>query len=324
MTDCGQADARYYDRAPVEEPDQSNPSTSGSTPEAEAHVDVDALVAQLRARVEERRRAGEYPPGLEDDLAEHFQRILRQRGASPPSFDLQGQLEALRASLPLERARIAVDSDLPGGQALHRAVAKAVGRQTEGVLQQVQGFAQPATDLLASLVATVESLKDEIRTGLIPQVDAVLERQATQERALVGVRVSASTAAPRPSKDGRVGNGPVLTLEKGEGLGPLMVREARSLGGLAVTGAIEHLTAEEVVDLVALAAEKVRPGGRVVVEMGSAPQPFHPAELSFLFSEAGFAAIAIQWRAAAPADGEEERLEHQLFTPPGYLVIATR
>src|SRR5437764_2017842 len=114
--------------------------------------DVDALVARLRERVEERRRQGAYPPGLEDDLADHFRRVLLERAEPWEIPDLRGPLAALQQALPLHRARIPVESSLPGGAVVHRAVGKAVGRQTEGALQQVQSFADPARELLERIV----------------------------------------------------------------------------------------------------------------------------------------------------------------------------
>ena len=45
----------------------------------EDRPDVDALVAELRARVEQRRQSGVYPPGLEDELDQHFRRIAAHR-----------------------------------------------------------------------------------------------------------------------------------------------------------------------------------------------------------------------------------------------------
>ena len=44
--------------------------TDDDAPEGASRLDVDALVAQLRDRVDERRRQGAYPPGLEDDPLE--------------------------------------------------------------------------------------------------------------------------------------------------------------------------------------------------------------------------------------------------------------
>jgi O-antigen chain-terminating methyltransferase len=112
-----------------------------------------------------------------------------------------------------------------------------------------------------------------------------------------------------------------------------------------------------VIDLVALAADKVRPGGRVFLETVN-PQslyvfahafyldpthvrPVHPAYLAFLFREAGFAAVDIEWRSPPPPDDvlEEVRSEHTLpgainanvkrlnqllFAPQDYLLAAVR
>ena len=81
---------------------------------------------------------------------------------------------------------------------------------------------------------------------------------------------------------------------------------------------IEHLPPQLAVDVVPLAAAKVRPGGRVVVETVN-PQslyvyahafyldptharPVHPAFLHFLFQQAGFAEVTIDWRSPPPDD----------------------
>jgi hypothetical protein len=67
----------------------------------------------------------------------------------------------------------------------------------------------------------------------------------------------------------------------------------------------------------------------------------HPAYLSFLFEEAGFASVAVEWRSPPPADDVLEeipatreadaaananvrRLNELLFAAQDYLLIATR
>jgi hypothetical protein len=132
-----------------------------------------------------------------------------------------------------------------------------------------------------------------------------------------------------------------------------------SLGAVAALGLVERLTAQELVELVALASEKVRPGGRVVVEAGNpeslvtltrrlplAPpdgRPVHPAYLTFLFREAGFDDVQVHWR--SPASDEElldelpelpegevakvvnenaRRVNQLLFAPRGYALVAVR
>src|SRR3954469_7737396 len=109
--------------------------------DAPERPDVDALVAQLKANVEERRQQGVYPPGLEDELDQHFKRIAAHRII--PDFSAVeralAQMETTAAALSADRIR--ATSGVPGGALVHRLLAKMQRRQTEGVLQQVQDFA---------------------------------------------------------------------------------------------------------------------------------------------------------------------------------------
>jgi hypothetical protein len=148
--------------------------------------DIDALVAELRARVEARRAAGEYPPGLEESLEARFRHLQRHPPAPAHPVDLRDRLARMRAALPLGRARIALTSGRPGGAAVHQIVARAVARQTEGILQQVQAFAQPAGESIEALAEAVERLERTLREEVIPALDAVIERQAAAERQAAG------------------------------------------------------------------------------------------------------------------------------------------
>lgn len=160
-------------------------------------ADVDGLVAELKARVEERRRSGAYPAGLSEDLAEHWRRVLRQRAEARPAPDLRGPLHAARQALPLEAARIPTESSLPGGQPLHRAIARVVGRQTQGALDQVQAFAQPVCDALDAIVTVLEELAEAVQVDLAAQIGALTECQRAQEGA-IAVAGDANPAAPVP------------------------------------------------------------------------------------------------------------------------------
>jgi len=157
--------------------------------------DIDALVAELRARVEARRAAGEYPPGLEDSLEARFRHLQRHQVAPARPFDVRAQLARMAAALPLGRARIPLTSARPGAGAMHRIVARAVARQTEGILEQVQAFAAPANESLTALADAVERLDRTLREEVIPALDAVIERQAAAERAAAA---PPGTAAPGP------------------------------------------------------------------------------------------------------------------------------
>jgi 2-polyprenyl-3-methyl-5-hydroxy-6-metoxy-1,4-benzoquinol methylase len=131
---------------------------------------------------------------------------------------------------------------------------------------------------------------------------------------------------------------------------------AASLGGLAMIQVIEHLSPQQVLDVVHLAAEKLRPGGLFVVETVNPMslntyarafwvdpdhvRPVHPAFLEFLCKEAGFE-FTIEWRSPVPEDetlhlltgdddvskqlnGNFERINQLLFGPQDYALVAVR
>jgi 2-polyprenyl-3-methyl-5-hydroxy-6-metoxy-1,4-benzoquinol methylase len=130
-----------------------------------------------------------------------------------------------------------------------------------------------------------------------------------------------------------------------------------SLGGLVMIQVIEHLSPQHVLDVVRLASEKVRPGGRVILETVNPTslytyahafwvdpdhvRPVHPQYLGFLFGEAGFATVERVDRSPVPADeslelipGDDElskrlnanfdRINGLLFGPQDYAIVATR
>ena len=100
--------------------------------------------------------------------------------------------------------------------------------------------------------------------------------------------------------------------------------EDGSLGGLVMIQVIEHLSPQHVVDVVRFAADKVRPGGRVVVETVNPTslytyahafwvdpdhvRPGAPDVPRFLFAEAGFASVERVDRSPVPADESLELL----------------
>jgi SAM-dependent methyltransferase len=397
--------------------------------EEDKKPDIDALVDVLRARVRERQRSGLYPPGLEEDLAGHARGLMRHR-VERPEVDLTDRVRAVKAALPLEPARISLESQVPGGQALHRAIARLVGRQTQGALQQVQAFARPVQEALEAIVTVLEDLNREVRLEIAQHLDAIYERQAAQERA--SAQSAALDGHPAPSRaevaarrpplhpwysserfedefrgtreemleryrdlaERMVGCSPVfelgcgrgvflellaglgvesfgidldselvkaaadrgLSVEQGDGLRWLERQDEGSFGGLVCIQVVEHLVPQDVIDLVALAADKIRPGGRVFIESVNPQslytfahalyldpthlQPVHPAYLAFLFREAGFSAVDIEWRSQPAGDRLEEirsghslpgalntnvkRLNQLLFAPQDYLLAATR
>ncbi|MEW6471850.1 MAG: methionine biosynthesis protein MetW [Actinomycetota bacterium] len=147
-----------------------------------------------------------------------------------------------------------------------------------------------------------------------------------------------------------------LSVVEDDGIRYLAGMENDSLGAIVLVQAIERFSVQEVVELSALAAAKLRRGGVVLVE-SLHPQslyvfahsffldpthlrPVHPAYLTFLLREAGFAQVYIEWRSAPEpqehADGASvslrsvhhdentQRLSRLLVAPEDYVLTAVR
>ena len=141
---------------------------------------LDELLERLRARVEERRRSGAYPPGLEHDLDVHFRHIVEHR----PVRDLDALMKAMATferSLVFDTDLIATTSRLPGGETLHRSVAKLISRQTAGIVQQLRDFAEAVRVILWTMVSTMDD-PTHVHADLTAQIDAILDRLAYYER----------------------------------------------------------------------------------------------------------------------------------------------
>jgi len=402
--------------------DEQNPDSPD-----EAVPNLERLLATLRDRVDQRRKNGEYPPGLEAELDRHFERIMGDRPPTPSfllaeldqSLDDLGRFEYRRDSIPTA-------SRLPGGSALHRGIAKGVGRQIQGVLEQAQDQSHRVVRTIALMAKATNMLADAYDTRVIQQLDDLQLQLAEEQAQMQELLVTLSEVAARVPGTGIdawygvdafnahfrgvaddistryrdlaarfVGCGPVLDIGFGRGeflelLGdvgveargiesvPALVESARSrgltadvgraveylrelddasLGGLVMIQVIEHLSPQHVIDVVRLAGEKVRPGGRVIVETVNPTslytyahafwvdpdhvRPVHPAYLGFLFAEAGFASVERVDRSPVPADeslelmpGDDEmskrlnanfeRINALLFGPQDYAIVATR
>jgi hypothetical protein len=275
---------------------------------------LEQLLEGIRARVEERRTSGAYPPGLEEALANHFRHIAEHR----PIRNLEAlrtAMETFEKSLVFDANLISTTSRLPGGEALHRTVAKLVSRQTAGIVQQMRDFAEAVRTILWAMVATMYE-PTHIHADLIAQIDAVLDRLAYYEQASAVAapgdgsrdevleayrRLAKGFAGCSPVVDLGDGGGELLDLLAAEGIEAVGVGlddaitwlEAAppdSIGGIAALSMVEALTQQELTEVIGLAAEKLGPGGKMVVTAGEV----HPAYLAFLFREAGYSDVTVE------------------------------
>jgi 2-polyprenyl-3-methyl-5-hydroxy-6-metoxy-1,4-benzoquinol methylase len=142
---------------------------------------IDPLIDELRARVAERREAGFYPEGLEDQLDAHFRRIVTHR-RSADMASLRSSLDVLEVRGAFGRHRIPLATAVPGGERIHQIVSKVVARQTQGILEQVQEFADTVRDALGKIADHLEDPYGHVHTDIVGQLDAVWERLASFER----------------------------------------------------------------------------------------------------------------------------------------------
>jgi 2-polyprenyl-3-methyl-5-hydroxy-6-metoxy-1,4-benzoquinol methylase len=406
--------------------EQPTSSSDLSSPDA-SPPDLERVITTLRQRVERRRRDGGYPPGLESDLDGHFARVTGDRPPTPSFLlaELEQAVEELD-NFEYRRDNISTESRLPGGSRLHRAIAKGVGRQIQGVLEQTQDQSHRVAHTISLMSRATNMLADAYDTRVIQQLDDLQLQLAQEQRQLQQLVIRLSEVAARVPGAGIdawyeaeafnahfrgdahdiagryrdlatrfAGCSPVLDIGFGRGefldllreidvdafgieAEPSLVEWARSrglkaevgraveylgdldddaLGGLVMIQVIEHLSPQHVIDVVRLAAAKVRRGGRVVVETVNPMslytyahafwvdpdhvRPVHPNYLGFLFAEAGFASVERVDRSPVPADeslellpGDDElskrlnanfdRINGLLFGPQDYAIVATR
>ncbi len=394
---------------------------------SEAALDVDRLVEELRAKVEQRRSDGSLSPELELSLDDHFEQLMGGMPANATTMpdDIDSAVQALRTE-HFGRDRIETSSRVVGGASAHRVIGKAIGRQVQGVLQQSQQHAQLVAHTMGLVAELATSIGRELDGPVFEQLDDLQLRLAEQQRSLAALDQSLFELAARVpgvpvdtwysedrftaifrggADDMReryrglaeelVGLDPVLEIGFGRGeflalLDELGVKargiepsaqlvhdgreqgldvevgtaveylagvRAASLGGLVMIQVIEHLSPQHVIDFVRLAYEKVRPGGKVIVETVNPKslyvyahafwvdpdhtRPVHPDYLEFLFGEAGFTDLRREYRSPVPTDealellpGDDEvtkllnanfeRINDLLFGPQDYAFIATR
>ena len=152
----------------------------------------------VRGRAERGRRAGspaaatgsssaagpaQYPAGLEEEMTAHFRRILHQRRGPRELPDMEEPVRAAGSALPLEANRIPATSALPGGELLHKTVARswaARPRAPSNRSKHSPGRSRPPWRRCWPR----RELDRTIQVDVAHSLDALYERQAAQERIL--------------------------------------------------------------------------------------------------------------------------------------------
>jgi len=139
-------------------------------------VDLVQLVEDLKRSVEDRRRAGLYPPGLEEQLDEHARQFAGHRVARrDPIPHLRAAIEEVAQKRDIHRNAIPPTSSVPLGSVVHRTAERLQRRHLEDLATQMEAFAATVTGALRIALEVLERPQQDSQM-LLEQLDAVLER----------------------------------------------------------------------------------------------------------------------------------------------------
>jgi hypothetical protein len=121
-------------------------------------LDITLLLGKIRSQVVERRAAGLYPPGLEQQLEREFAEIMSSTNRRYfASNDLQAQLRHLEEAFVRLSGQISPQSRIPGGSLMHRLLGKVAKRQVLGLTAQIRDVELSVITLVKMLVDFAES-----------------------------------------------------------------------------------------------------------------------------------------------------------------------
>ena len=104
-----------------------------------SQIQMKELLDQIHSQIDERRAAGLYPPGLEQQLEREFTEIISStKRRYFASTDLQVKLQQLEDAFGRLSGQISSQSRIPGVSLLHRLVGKLTKRQVLGLTAQIR------------------------------------------------------------------------------------------------------------------------------------------------------------------------------------------
>lgn len=142
-------------------------------------ISVDDLVAQLQERVVARRAAGDYPPGLEQQLEAHFTQMLRQLHEKHSATEVLG-LKIGHVGAVLSRLNVEVgnESSIPGVGAVHGMAGAMIRRHTQHVVGQVGSVGNAIQEALVEVRAVLEQQRHSDDREISMMLSAVMDRLA--------------------------------------------------------------------------------------------------------------------------------------------------
>ena len=133
-----------------------------------AAADIDQLLSEIRTQVEERRRNGDYPPGLELQLEAEFRGVVNRerRDWNAARIRMVEQMERTSNAFSNVTGITSTESRIPGGSFLHRLIARLTGRQVQGVATQIRTASCELVDLVR-IIADLQQAQENADRRLV-------------------------------------------------------------------------------------------------------------------------------------------------------------
>ncbi len=142
-------------------------------------VDVDEIVATLRERIADRRAAGDYPIGLEQQLESEFQGMLRAIDRHEIDTEKLGALvQSVIVAAHEMRLDAATDSRVPGGSTAHYATARVVSRHITPLAESVRDLGVSVAEALDEVRRLVQAQSAADERQLLDVLAGVMDRLA--------------------------------------------------------------------------------------------------------------------------------------------------
>jgi len=350
-----------------------------------APLDFPKLLSEINAEVKRRQLSGELPSEFERELNRTFARYAPV-GAIDADFDTV--VDWIEGAAAIDTSPSTV-SAYPGVAQMKRVIAKAIAFELRHIATQVSGVVEgvgKALRILDDRVVQLERVNPRHQTetrrqlerlagdgdtgtaapswdgfildSLGPPAGRVLHADAGDGRLVDRLVASGLDAyGVEPSEAGALAaSDRVPDVRSDDVLSHLRTLPGASLGGLVLSGCVERLAVDRVIELIELAMSRLVPGGALVV-ISAAPtawiwrgpalaidladgRPMHPETWEALLSLNGFVGTTVQHGepalglAEVPGTGELaamaevananfSRLIEAVLGPADYAISAT-
>ena len=152
--------------------------------------DVSEIIDEIREVAAAQTAAGMYSAEFEDELRSHFATLLDRSDGRDRFDSLHAALVDFDRQREFARGRIELTSGVPGGEVLHRTVAKVVSRQIGGLVAQLNSFSGSLMPVLTGMSAALSDPAAHVHADVLHEIDTMQERLAHVER--LAARLDAS------------------------------------------------------------------------------------------------------------------------------------